>query len=92
MAKKMVVAIGCDGIGSEVVDAACYILQGANFNIDLIRCYGGDEAISKGLEPFSEDVKKQINDSDAVLFGSHIINGYPVLMHLRFTNDNYVNM
>ena len=92
MAKKKVIAIGCDGIGPEVVDAACHILQGANFNLYLMRCYGGDEAISKGLEPFSEDVKKQIDDSDAVLFGSHIINGYPVLMHLRFTNDNYVNM
>ena len=37
MARKKVVAIGCDGIGPEVVDAACHILQGADFNLDLLR-------------------------------------------------------
>ena len=35
MSKKTIVALGGDGVGPEVVEAACQILEGAGFALEI---------------------------------------------------------
>jgi isocitrate/isopropylmalate dehydrogenase len=89
-AKKKVVALGGDGIGPEVVDATCYILEGAGFNLDIVKPLNGDLAVKQGKEAFSEETKKLCDAADAVIFGAAQTISLPILFYLRWTYDHYV--
>ncbi len=55
MSKKRVVAIGGDGIGPEIVDAAYYILAKAKFDLEIIN--------PPASEPYDEEKSKRLCDT-----------------------------
>lgn len=88
--KKTVVALGGDGIGPEVVNATCYILEKAGFNLNIIKPVNGEEAVRQGKEAFSEETKKLCDSADAVIFGAADQVSTPILFYLRWTYDHYL--
>ena len=83
MAKK-VLAIGGDGIGPEITGAACYVLEKAGFNIDLTKILEGDI--------LTDEIKKLVDASDAVLYGAGSAKRNGVLPYLRWQGGNYINL
>jgi isocitrate/isopropylmalate dehydrogenase len=88
--KKTVAALGGDGIGPEVVDAACYILEKAGFGLNIVKPLNGQLAVNQGKEFFSDETKKVCDASDAVIFGAADKISNPILFYLRWTYDNYL--
>ncbi len=90
MPKKRVIAIGGDGVGPEIVNATCYILEKAKFDLEIIN--------PPASEPYVEEKTRQLCDTaDAVLFGaSGPVPGQPprgtILYYLRRGLDNYANV
>ena len=92
MAKKKIVALGGDGVGPEIVDATCYVLEHAGFDLEIIKPPNGEAVVEKYGTAFPEETKKLCNAADAVLFGAAAKASVPILIHLRWINDNYVNI
>ncbi len=90
--KKTVVALGGDGIGPECVDVTCDLLEKAGFNLNIIRPLNGERALKEGKHPFSDEVKQMCEKSDANIFGANGGTSRPILFHLRWNVDNYMNI
>ena len=88
--KKTVAALGGDGIGPEVVDAACYILEKAGFGLNIVKPLNGQLAVNQGKEFFSDETRKICDASDAVIFGAADKISNPILFYLRWTYNNYL--
>lgn len=88
--KKTVAALGGDGIGPEVVDAACYILEKAGFNLKIVKPLNGEQAVKQGKDFFSDETKKICDSSDAVIFGAADKISNPILFYFRWTYNNYL--
>jgi isocitrate/isopropylmalate dehydrogenase len=93
MAKKRILAIGGDGVGPEVVDATCYVLEKAKFDLEIRK-----PPEPPPDEPYNEEaLRKMCNEADAVLFGAAgPAPGRPnrggIMIYLRWILDNYVNI
>ena len=92
MAKKKVVALGGDGVGPEVVDATCHVLQDAGFDLEIIKPPCGEAAMKDYSNAFPEDTRRLCDTADAILFGATGITSVAILAYLRWFLDNYVNI
>ena len=92
MAKKRIVALGGDGIGPEVVDAACHVLEHADFELEIIKPPSGEAVVKQYGTAFPEETKKLCDAADAVLFGASGEASQIIVLHLRWIGDNYVNI
>ena len=70
MKKKLVTVLHGDGVGIEVVSAACRIMEEKNFPVELVRMPNGEAALEKYGTVLPEETKKQCESSDAILFGT----------------------
>jgi isocitrate/isopropylmalate dehydrogenase len=92
MAKKKIIALGGDGVGPEVVDAACWILEHAGFNLDVVKPPCGAESQRLSGNAFPEQTRKLCDESDAILFGAAEGPSIAILVYLRWVFDNYINL
>jgi len=90
--KKRLVALGGDGVGPEVVDAACYVLENAGFGLDIIKPLCGEAAIGQHHDAFPDETRKLCDTADAILFGATGTTSGAILRYLRWVLDNYVNV
>ena len=68
--RKTVVALGGEGIGPEVVEATCAILQDASFPLDILWPPHGEAAVKSHGVPVPDETKAACAAADAVLFGA----------------------
>jgi 3-isopropylmalate dehydrogenase len=92
MKKKTIVAMGGDGVGPEVIDAACHVLEGAGFALDILKPPAGEFAQEKYGNAFPEETRITCEKADAILFGATAATSVAILVYLRWTLDNYVNI
>jgi isocitrate/isopropylmalate dehydrogenase len=92
MAKKKIVALGGDGIGPEVVDATCYVLEHAGFDLEIIKPPNGEAVVEKYGTAFPEETKRLCDEADAVLFGASAVASQVIVLYLRWIGDNFVNI
>lgn len=92
MSKKKVVALGGDGVGPEVVDATCYILENAGFDLEVVKPLCGEKALEQYHDAFSEETRQVCDTADAILFGAAGTVSGVILAYLRWMLDNYVNV
>lgn len=91
-ARRRVVALGGDGVGPEVVNATCYVLENSDFNVEIIKPACGEAAFEKYGDAFPEETKHACDAADAVLFGAAGTTSGAILSYLRWVLDNYVNV
>ncbi len=89
---KKIVALGGDGIGPEIMAAACEILEKTGFDLEIVKPLHGEEALRAGRETFPDEVKGLCRDCDAVLFGASGGPSREILYFLRWHQDNFVNI
>lgn len=90
--KKKIAVLGGDGIGPEVVGAACHILEKADFELDIQWLPNGEAALETHGTVLPEETKKRCEESDAVFFGSANPPSDPIIMYLRWGLGNFVNI
>jgi isocitrate/isopropylmalate dehydrogenase len=82
------VALGGDGIGREVVDAAVEVLEAADSGVEILQPRHGKD-VPGG---FSEEARLVCDQADAVLFGAAEAPSLPILLYLRFERAAYANI
>ncbi|MFC2021418.1 isocitrate/isopropylmalate dehydrogenase family protein [Chloroflexota bacterium] len=92
MPKKRVTALGGDGVGPEVVDVTCHILEEAEFDLDIVRAPNGEAALEEHGTALPDETKKQCEASEAIFFGSANPASNRLIMYLRWGLGNYVNI
>ena len=92
MSKKKIVALGGDGVGPEVVDATCYVLENAGFDLELIKPPCGEQALKQYSTAFPEETRQLCDTADAILFGAAGTVSGAILAYLRWVLDNFVNV
>lgn len=92
MAKRRITAIGGDGVGPELVDAACYVLESADFDLEITKPPAGESALEQYGEAFPEETKRLCDTADAVLFGAATKASINILIYIRWVKDNYLNI
>jgi isocitrate/isopropylmalate dehydrogenase len=92
MSNKTIVAIGGDGVGPEVVDAACSVLEGAGFPLEILKPPAGEMAQEKYGNAFPEETRLMCDSADAILFGATGDTSVVILAYLRWVFDNFVNI
>jgi 3-isopropylmalate dehydrogenase len=92
MAKKKIVALGGDGVGVEVMEGTCHILEKAGWSLEILKPPCGSEAIKTLGTAFPDETKKLCDESDAVLFGATGGPSSGILDYLRWGMDNYINL
>ena len=70
MAKKKIVALGGDGVGPEVMEVTCHILEKAGYPLEILKPLCGSEAFKAQGNAFPDEAKKLCEESDAILFGA----------------------
>lgn len=90
--KKKVVALGGDGVGPEVVDAACFVLEKAGFDLEIIKPPCGEAAFERYHDAFPEETRQVCDTADAILFGATGTTSGAIMRYLRWVIDNYVNV
>jgi 3-isopropylmalate dehydrogenase len=89
---KKIAALGGDGVGPEVMEATCLVLEKAGFDLDIVKPPCGAEAQRRLGNPFPEDTQKLCDESDAILFGAAEGPSIAILVYLRWMLDNYINL
>ena len=92
MQKRKIAVLYGDGVGPEVVEVACHIMEEADFSLDLVRMPNGEAALEEYGTVLPDETKKQCEASDAVLFGSANPASDPIIMYLRWGMGNFVNV
>jgi isocitrate/isopropylmalate dehydrogenase len=92
MAKKKIVALGGDGVGPEVMEVTCRILEEARFDLEILKPFCGTEAFKAQGNAFPDKAKRLCEESDAVLFGAAEGPSVAILVYLRWFMDNYINL
>jgi len=92
MAKKKIVALGGDGVGPEVMEVTCHILEKAGYSLDILKPLCGSRAFQAQGNAFPDEAKKLCEESDAILFGAAEGPSVAILVHLRWFMDNYINL
>jgi isocitrate/isopropylmalate dehydrogenase len=89
---KNVVALGGDGVGPEVVDAACSILENMGLGIEILKAPCGESAIKTHGTPLPDETKQLCEEADAILFGAIGDKSTQVIAFLRWILDTYANI
>jgi 3-isopropylmalate dehydrogenase len=82
------VAMGGDGIGREVVDAAVEVIKASGAEVEIATPPHG-AGTAGGFPP---EAKQACDAADAVLFGAAEKESIAILGYLRFTRDTYANI
>lgn len=91
--KKIVTALGGDGIGPEVVNATLLVLEGMKINgLEIKRMPCGESAMETHDNAFPPETKKAVDTSDAVLFGATHETAVQVIAYLRWGLGNFANI
>ncbi len=93
--RPRVVALGGDGIGSEVVSAALSCLEALDAPIDVVTPPHGPETRARLGTPFPDALREELDRADAILFGA--VDTGPegsadILRYIRFSLDTYANI
>jgi len=94
-AEPRVVAVGGDGIGPEVVDAALRCLAVVAPDLAISRPVQGAEAVERHGSAFPAELKDELASADAVLFGAVDTErglARPILQFLRWVRESYANL
>ncbi len=90
---KQVVALGGEGIGPEVVEAACELLVAAKFPVDIAMPPHGAAAVQAHGAALPDETRRLCGKADGILFGSA---GGPassaIISYLRWQQDAYANV
>jgi isocitrate/isopropylmalate dehydrogenase len=92
MATKRVVALGGDGVGPEVVDATCYVLENAGFDLEILKPPCGEAAMERYKDAFPQETRQMCEKADAILFGATGITSIAIMAYIRWELDNYINV
>ncbi len=92
MQKKRITALYGDGVGPEVVGVTCYIMEEAEFDLDIVRAPNGEAALEEYGSVLPDETKKQCEASEAVIFGSAGPASDRLIMYLRWGLGNFVNI
>lgn len=90
-----IVALGGDGIGPEVVEATLRCIEALGVPLEISRPLHGTQAMNEVGDPLPEACKREIDSSDAVLFGAidtTVGHAKEALLYLRFDLDLYANL
>ncbi|MFX0186665.1 MAG: isocitrate/isopropylmalate family dehydrogenase [Candidatus Hodarchaeota archaeon] len=91
--KKIVTALGGDGIGPTVVNATVLVLEGMNINgLEIKKMPCGESAMETHGNAFPPETRKAVDKSDAVLFGATHETAIQVIAYLRWGLGNYANI
>jgi isocitrate/isopropylmalate dehydrogenase len=91
MAKK-IVALGGDGVGPEVMQVTCEILETMRLGLEILKPPCGEEALKAWGNAFPDETKELCDESDAILFGATGGPSSGILAYLRWVMDNYINL
>jgi isocitrate/isopropylmalate dehydrogenase len=91
MAKK-VVAMGGDGVGPEVVNATCSVLESMGLDIEITKAPCGEAAIRSHGTPLPDETKRLCEEADAILFGAIGDRSTEIITFLRWVLDTYANI
>jgi 3-isopropylmalate dehydrogenase len=92
MPRKKIVALGGDGVGPEVMEVTCHILEKAGYALEILKPLCGNEAFKTQGNAFPDEAKKLCEESDAILFGAAEGPSVAILVYLRWFMDNYINL
>ena len=92
MSRKKIVALGGDGVGPEVMEVTCRILEKAGFGLEILNPLCGTEAFKAQGNAFPDEAKRLCEESDAILFGAAEGPSVAILVYLRWFMDNYINL
>lgn len=88
-ARPRIVAIGGDGIGPVVTDAALACLEATGAAVDVARPVHGQAAIDAGGAAFPDETREAIDGANAVLFGAAGPTSVSILRYLRYELGTY---
>ena len=91
-ARRVIVAMGGDGVGPEVVAAAVRALRATGAPIEIREPAHGAPAVEAGGEAFPAATRAECDRADAVLFGAAEKASLPVMGYLRRTQDVSANI
>jgi isocitrate/isopropylmalate dehydrogenase len=89
---KKVVAMGGDGVGPEVVNATCSILDGMGLDLVITKAPCGETAIKSHGTPLPDETKRLCEEADAILFGAIGDKSTEIITFLRWVLDTYANI
>lgn len=90
-----VVAIGGDGIGPEVVEAALRCVALAAPELRVVRPVEGAEAAARHGSAFPPELEAELARADAILFGAVDTErgqARPILQYMRWVRESYANL
>nr|MDO8100618.1 isocitrate/isopropylmalate dehydrogenase family protein [Candidatus Njordarchaeota archaeon] len=89
---KRITAMGGDGVGPEVVNAACYVLENMGIDIEITKPPAGESAIKSHGTPFPKETRQLCDEADAILFGAVGDKSTMIIAYLRWILDTYANI
>jgi isocitrate/isopropylmalate dehydrogenase len=92
LVSKKVAAMGGDGVGPEVVNATCSVLDGMGLDIEITRAPCGEAAIKSHGMPLPDETKRLCEEADAILFGAIGDKSTEIIRFLRWVLDTYANI
>ncbi len=91
--KKIITALGGDGIGPTVVNATVFVLEGMKINgLEIKKMPCGESAMATHGNAFPLETREAIDNSDAVLFGATHETAVQIIAYLRWGLGNYANI
>ena len=89
---KTIVALPGEGIGIEVVEATCEVLEGMGLPIKILHPPQGAAALKEHGTPIPEETKRAAREADGVLFGAAGPSSSQVVTWLRWEMDAYAGV
>ena len=89
---KTIVALPGEGIGIEVVDATCEVLEGTGLPLKILHPPQGAAALKEHGTPIPEETKRAAREADGVLFGAAGPSSSPVVSWLRWEMEAYAGV
>lgn len=91
--KKMVVALGGDGIGPTVVNATVLVLEGMKIEgLEIKSMPCGESAMETHGNAFPPETRNAVDNCDAILFGATHETAVQVIAYLRWGLGNFANI
>ena len=89
---KTIVALPGEGIGIEVVDATCEVLDGLGLALKILHPPQGAAALAAHGTPLPEETKRVAREADGVLFGAAGPSSSAVVAWLRWEMEAYAGV
>jgi len=89
---KTIVALPGEGIGIEVVEATCELLEGAALPLKMLHPPQGAAAMKEHGTPIPEETKRAAREADGVLFGAAGPSSSAVVSWLRWEMEAYAGV